>query len=556
VPRAVEPRSNPLRRVANVSAALRHRADSIVVLWGWRRVGVACLAGAASALAFAPFNAFPVLWLTVPVLVWLIDGAESDQGAAWWRRWWPAAVVGFAFGFGFFLAGLWWVGVAFLTDGGPFLWFLPVAVVALPAGLAFFWAVAAGVARLFWREDWSRVFTLAVAFAGAEWLRGHLFTGFPWNAFGYALTPTPLMMQSAALVGVWGLTLAAFIVFAAPVFLVPRRDADREPGRAAFTAAIVIFCAHLVVGLVRLPPVADPLVAGVHLRLVQPSIPQDERWASDRSDDIVERYIALSASGPGGMKGVTHLVWPESAFPFLLTERPEALAAIADLLSSGTSLITGAARGDRTSGRLRVFNSIYVFDDRADVVDTYDKVHLVPFGEYLPFGDLLRRLGLRQLIALPTGFEAGDRLHTLAIPGAPPAGPLVCYEAIFPGAVTEPGDRPAWLVNVTNDAWYGNTPGPYQHLAEARVRAVEEGLPLVRAANSGISAIVDAHGRIVASMAFGRTGVVDGGLPIALAPTPYARFGDAIFCVLLLLALLPVMLNSVYQARVSPAPRD
>lgn len=526
---------------------LRALADWIIVLWGWRRFTLAAAAGAASALAFAPFNIFPILWFTVPVLIWLLDGAEADEGAAWWRRVWPAAVVGFAFGFGFFLAGLWWVGIAFLTDGGPFLWFLPLAVVALPAGLALFWAFGAALARLLWTHGWPRVAVFAAVFAVAEWLRGHLFTGFPWNAFGYALTPAPLMMQSASLVGIWGLTFAAFIIFAAPVLLVPEIEANRESGRAAFTVAAVIFGAHLILGVARLPPTADALVPGVRLRLVQPSIPQDERWVEDSSDDIMRQYAELSSSGAGGMTGVTHLIWPESAFPFLLTERPEALAAIADLLPPGATLITGAARGDRSSGHLRVYNSIYVIDDRAGIVDAYDKVHLVPFGEYLPFGSFLRWLGLRQLIALPSGFDPGERMHTLRVPGAPVVGPLICYEAIFPGAVIEPGERPGWLVNVTNDAWYGDTPGPYQHFLEASVRAVEEGLPLVRAANSGISAVVDPYGRIVASLPLGRTGVLDSGLPAALAPTLYARFGDKIFLALLVVDLAVFGLGRIYQ---------
>jgi apolipoprotein N-acyltransferase len=405
------------------------------------------------------------------------------------------------------------------------------------------------VARLFWIEGWSRVLVFAGVFAAAEWLRGHLFTGFPWNAFGYALTPMPLLMQSASLVGIWGLTLVAFIVFAAPVFLVPAEETDREAGRAAFTVAAILFGAHVVVGVARLPPGADALVPAVHLRLVQPSIPQDERWAAERADEIMDRYVSLSSSGADGMKGVTHLIWPESAFPFLLTENPVALAAIADLLPPGTTLITGAARGDRSTGALRVFNSIYVIDDHAGIVAAYDKVHLVPFGEYLPFGDFLRALGLRQLIALPSGFAAGDRLRTLPVPNAPLAGPLICYEVIFPGAVLEPGKRPGWLVNVTNDAWYGATPGPYQHLLQARVRAVEEGLPLVRAANSGISAIVDPHGRLVASLALDRVGVVDGGLPVALPPTLYARLGDAVFFAFLVVDLLIAALHSIYYAR-------
>jgi apolipoprotein N-acyltransferase len=513
-------------------------ASAIIVLWGWRRFAVAFLAGALSALAFAPFDLFPILWLTVPTFVWLIDGAEAGEGASWWRRLLPAAVVGFSFGFGFFVAGLWWIGAALLVDPG-FAWALPLAVAGLPALLALFWAFGAALARAFWTEGWPRVLVFAAAMALAEWLRGHLLTGFPWNAFGYALTPFPLMMQTAALTGIWGLTLAAFFIFAAPVLLVAGASRDRRAGGIVFAVAAALLLFHLGYGALRLAGGLDPLVPGVALRIVQPSIPQDERWEAESAASIMARYVELSR-GASGMAGVTHLIWPESAFPFLLTEKPSALAAIADLLPKGAMLITGAARAERVVGSGEppmVFNSIYAIDDGGEIRAAYDKVHLVPFGEYLPFGGFLRGLGLRQLIALPGGFSPGQALRTLTVAGAPPFAPLICYEVIFPGAVVAPGTRPGWLLNVTNDAWYGTTPGPHQHFQEARVRAVEEGLPLVRAANSGISAIVDAHGRIVASLALGRIGIVDGGLPASLPPTPYGRFGDLIFLALLVIAI-------------------
>ena len=202
-----------------------------------------------------------------------------------------------------------------------------------------------------------------------------------------------------------------------------------------------------------------------------------------------------------------------------------------------TTLITGAARAERTPGeRPRVFNSVYVIDAGGEISAAYDKVHLVPFGEYLPFGGFVEGLGLRQLVAIPNGFVAGQRLRTLTLPNAPPVGPLICYEIIFPGAVVENGNRPEWLLNVTNDGWFGNTPGPYQHFLQAQVRAVEEGLPLVRAANTGISAIFDGRGRIVASLELGRIGIVDGQLPGNLSPTPYGMGGDLIFLGILLAA--------------------
>jgi apolipoprotein N-acyltransferase len=522
-------------------------ADAIIVLWGWRRFAVAFLAGAASALAFAPFYAFPLLWLTVPVFVWSLDGAEAREGAALLWRLLPAAAVGFGFGFGFFLAGLWWIGVAFLVDAGRFAWLMPLAVIVLPAILAVFWALGAAVARALWVDGWPRVLVLAIAMSGAEWLRGHLFTGFPWNAFGYALTPFPLMMQSAAVIGIWGLTAAAFFIFAAPALLAGADRRTRRSARVVVALAGAVFLCHLGYGALVIREV-DPVIDNVRVRIVQPAIAQDQRWQIAAANETMSRFVELSQSN-GGLDGINLLVWPESSFPFLLTERPSALAAIAELLPQGTALVVGAARAERTPGDVEpppVFNSVYVIDDGGEIRAAYDKVHLVPFGEYLPFGDIFRGLGLRQLIALPGGFAAGQRLRTVDVPGAPPMGPLICYEIIFPGAVIEPANRPGWLLNVTNDGWYGNTPGPYQHFLQARVRAVEEGLPLVRAANTGISAIVDARGRIVESLGFGLVGVVDGNLPQALAETPYGTFGDLVFLGVLLILCGAATVGKIY----------
>jgi apolipoprotein N-acyltransferase len=303
--------------------------------------------------------------------------------------------------------------------------------------------------------------------------------------------------------------------------------------------------AHVGYGVVRLAAASDAVVPGVHLRIVQPALAEADKWRKEKGDEILKRYLEMSdgATSPerSGIGSVTHLIWPESAFPFLLTERPDALAAIAALLPPGTTLITGAARRELAGAAdpaAQVFNSVYVIDDKGEVRGAYDKVNLVPFGEYLPLRSFFEALRIRQMIALPGGFAAGTDRRTLDVPGAPPAGPLICYEVIFPAGVIAPGARPGWLVNLTNDTWFGDTPGPRQHLLQAQVRSVEEGLPLVRAANSGISAIVDAYGRVRASLALGQTGILDGELPVGLGPTLYASYGDRIPAGLLVLALL------------------
>jgi apolipoprotein N-acyltransferase len=263
----------------------------------------------------------------------------------------------------------------------------------------------------------------------------------------------------------------------------------------------------------------------------------------ENADAIFRRFLDLSAARtaerPDGLAGTTYLVWPETAVPYLLSKRPDALAAIGDLLPPGSFLLAGAVRsqapvveGDET----RYYNSVYALGDDGAILAAYDKVHLVPFGEYLPFQHFLESIGLRQLTELRGGYSAGARRRTLVVGPAPPFGPLICYEIIFPGAAVAADSRPGWLLNLTNDTWFGDTPGPRQHFAQARLRAVEEGLPLVRAANSGISAVVDPYGRIDRYAGVNDVEVIDGDLPAALPPTPYARLGDLVFALLLILA--------------------
>ena len=419
-------------------------AGSIARLKGWRRAAAAIAAGGVSALALAPFNLFPLLWVTIPVFVWLIDGAAEADGRSRGRTFLAGAAAGWCFGFGYFLGGLWWIGAAFLVDGDQFAWLMPIAVVILPAGLALFWGLGAGVAALFWCPGWPRILVFASAFAAVEWLRGHVLTGFPWNAFGYTSRPAPVMMQSAAVVGLWGLTLAAFIIFAAPAALWPAAPPARR-GASAFAAfAAALFAAHLGFGAIRLAGAEDP-AGGPTVRIVQPALDQSEKWQAENEDEIVARYLELSrtVSGAGpDLDDPTVLIWPESAFPFLLTDRPDVLSAIADLLPEGTTLVTGAVRADEPAGdSIEAFNSVLVIDDRGTITAAYDKVHLVPFGEYLPFRPLFDLFGIRQLVAIPGRLLGGRRP---ADPDAP-RRPSLCAAHLLRDHLPRgsPGDRPS-----------------------------------------------------------------------------------------------------------------
>lgn len=673
-----------MKRVTSIQSgslnSMHQFARGIMNLTGWRRPLVALVAGALSVLAMAPFHLWPVIFVTFPILVWLIDGADaagqpSDAGPAALGavadkpprhqslptgatpiRANPvraivirAALMGWWFGFGYFAAGLFWIGEAFLVEADKFAVLLPFAVTLMPAGLALFWAVACGLAALAWRPaisypaSWTRLLALALSLSFFEWLRGHIFTGFPWNLPGYALTyPLPLM-QSAGVIGVYGLTLVAFVIFTFPLVLWNDRQAAsatlhaRQAGRqstgapsagfagtAALAAiAVVPLLVMFTYGRIKLSaPLPDP-GSKATLRIVQPSIPQTEKWQPQFQLRNFEEHLALSRrNARGEIDNLAHIdlvVWPEAAMPFLPLRYPEVLAKIGDLLPDGTHLLTGALRaedprptqiappvspqsvpGDARlppSARLRksamvprdvrpsrdapsppqatpapnpapegkpapaarpgarsapatrrkVFNSLLVLDHRGQLAATYDKTHLVPFGEYLPYQEVLEAIGLEQLSRMRGGFDEGaEPRPSLRIPGLPLIGPLICYEAIFPGVGRKAMERPEVLINVTNDGWFGNTTGPRQHLQQARVRAVEEGLPLIRSANNGVSAVIDPMGRILRKLELNDVGIIDTKIPAALSPPIYSRWGDSLFGLMWLFGIA-ILMRSLYR---------
>lgn len=495
----------------NVLARL---GEAMARLVGWRRLGCAFALGAFSATAFAPIGFFPALLLGLAGLALLLDGAASAP-----HRWRAAALTGWAFAFGQFVTGLHWIVYPFMVDPTEHLWQLPLALILLPAGLGLFGALGVLPALLAPRAGLARLLLLAVGYSVAEWLRGHVLTGFPWNLPAYGWSASPAVMQAAALFGAYGLSFLT-ILFGVSLAALTRRHLLPP------LAMLLLFMSFWGFGALRMAQPAA-MVPGVSMRLVQPDVPQKEMHGRFINRNW-QRLLHLSGR-PGHP---THIIWPESAAAFPLARVPVALEQIGRLTAGGTVLLTGAVRLDDQG---RGFNSLYLFGPNGMQLGVYDKSHLVPFGEYVPLAPLLRMLGITKLTEGELGFTPGDGLHRYAVPGAPPVTPLICYEAIFPGAVTSREGRPGWLVNITDDSWFGPWAGPAQHLLTARMRAIEEGLPMARAANTGISAMIDAKGRIVGKLGLNQLGVVDTPLPAALAPTPYARFGDSIFLVLLIL---------------------
>ena len=484
-------------------------AGKVMLLSGTRRALTAFLAGLVGVLALPPFGFLAALFVSFTLLVWLLDGASAAPEAGFLRRLAPAFRIGWIFGFGYFVGGLWWLGNALLVEADAFAWALPLAVFGLPAFLAIYYGFAVALARLLWSDGMGRIAALAFAFGAGEWLRGTLFTGFPWNAVGYGAMPVPLLMQSSGLVGIAGINALAVFVFAAPALLGTRRG--RGPG---LTLAVLLLAAHVGYGYYALNVAPAPQDTATVVRLVQPVIDQAMKLDDSARADIFERHLALSAAAPeDGGRRPDVIVWPETSIPFILTDNPDALVRIAEVLEDDQVLIAGAVRTESAgSGKApRYYNSIYAIDGKGQIIGAADKVHLVPFGEYMPYADIFEGLGV-DAVAMPGGFSAARAPQLLTAAGKG-FYPLVCYEAIFPAEIASLVGDAAALLNVTNDAWFGNTPGPYQHFLQARLRAVERGTPLIRAANNGISAVVDVRGRVVAGLAYNVPGFVDATLP-------------------------------------------
>lgn len=486
-------------------------AGKVILLWGWRRALTAFLAGMLAALSQPPFDFFAVCFLSFPVLVWLLDGASGFRDETLLRRMARPFFIGWCFGFGYFVAGLWWTGKALLVEADLFAWALPLAVLGLPALLAVFYGFATALARLFWSDGLSRIVALAFAFGLAEWLRSFVLTGFPWNPIGHALMPTPLLMQSVSVIGMTGMNALAVLIFATPALLASRRGR-----RAGFTLAAILACLHVGYGAWRLSGANEASATLVNVRIVQPSIDQSEKWDADIRDRIFATYLDMSARAPAeGDQQPDLIVWPETSVPFILAERPDALVALGELLQPGQTLLAGAVRLESAAAGQteRYYNAVVAINDAGETYDAVDKIHLVPFGEYLPFANVLSHLGMSRLVQSVSDFSSGGPRHAIETATGVRVLPFVCYEIIFPGIASTAQDQSDLILNVTNDAWFGDTPGPYQHFRQAQVRAVEAGLPMVRAANNGISGVVDAYGRIISAFAVNAVGVLDVAVP-------------------------------------------
>ena len=495
------------------------------------RIALALLAGAAAALAHPPFGIIVGL-VGYPLLMLLSERSGKTRGAFW---------MGWLAGFAYFFIGCWWVAEAFMVDPAQ-AWMAPFAASLLPAGLGLFWGAATALYRRLAPTGLLRVVVFAALFALFEWLRGHVLTGFPWNPAGATWGAGSAGSQFASVAGVYGLgvvTVAAACAFG-PLF----GPGLRKARIGAALAGLLVFAALIGFGAFRLAE-ARVVNTDVLIRIVQADISQAAKWTPQAYQSIVDRYVSLTASPPlagAGGRRADVVVWPEGALPSsansVFGEGSLDAVAIAGALSPGQTLLIGLPRGEAAASPGqpdRYYNSLFALHDEGDaglrITALYDKYRLVPFGEYMPLGDLMGAIGIRKLVHMAEDFSSGPRPSPITLPNAPPVQPLICYESLFPGFTPAAGDRPRWIVNVSNDAWFGQTSGPLQHLNLASYRAIETGLPVVRATPTGVSAMIDPWGRVIGEQRLnsGQSGVIDAFLPEPAAVTFYGKTGDLLF---------------------------
>jgi len=478
--------------------------------------------GSLSAFGFAPTSAIWLLFIVFPLFIYILNEAKTKKGFF---------ATGFVFGFMQGAVSLFWVTNALLLDAQN-LWFL---IPAVPVGFGLFFGLFWGLSTLFCYfapKGFYRILALATSLCFFEWVRSWFLTGFPWNLLGSVWVAFLPILQSASVWGVYGLSFFSVLWFSAPSLIVPQRK--------FFYALLFSFVLAAGLGFFRLETDKGATVWGIQLRLVQPAIPQTLKWSKEAAEENFEKHIRLSRKE--GREKVTHVIWSEAASPFLLDVDEQARAMTIRAVPQGGTLITGSLRRATPEAPDQLANSALVINDVGEIKTYYDKSHLVPFGEYVPLRGFLP---FDKVVPIASDLKAGKSVETRPIPNAPKAGLLVCYEVIFPAQVVNPQYRPLWLINLTNDGWYGMSAGPYQHLAAAQLRAVEEGLPLVRVAGSGISAVISPFGQIKASIPLGQEGVLDAPLPRALEPTLYGRLHNTI--VFALLGLCGIFLFFVWK---------
>lgn len=472
----------------------------------YQSVGILLLLGGLSGFAFAPFYLFPVLAISYPILLILLFTQKNI---------WGAIFFGWCFAFAQMFTGISWIAAAFEVDDRYWVGVGYLSVAGLSMLLALYSGLALGALHWLFRSrnpkynSLSIMISFAVLWSLAEWARGHFFTGFPWNLTGYIWGFSDVMLQTTSLWGIYSLGLITLFLAAIPFGMIQSRDNKKAVYGGAFVALIIISSMGLY-GTVQL---SQPTTfhEDVKLKIVQANINQEDKWDPDKKTDNFIKYLDMSRSRPE--EGITHVIWPETAVIYFLDTEPSRRYLIAEMLNDNAVVMTGFPRVLRRP-EFQAWNSFGLVDAEGGISNIYDKYHLVPFGEYMPdiLSNSLSFLGLGMLVE-GFSYSRGDAIKTQHYKSTPPFGVLICYEIIFPDAVVDQNDRPDWLLNITNDAWFGTFNGPYQHLLQTRVRAIEEGLPIIRSAGTGMSAVIDPYGRIIKKLSLNEQGVIVSGLP-------------------------------------------
>jgi len=498
------------------------------------------VAGALSALAFAPFYIMPMYMIALPLLL-LTSILEKTPKSAF--------KYGYAFGFGHFFVGLYWIGNSFAVEPDLPNWGGPIMVGFICIYLAVFPALVSYGVKYFHKSHQTKthllnmVITFTVLWNVSEWLRGVLFSGFPWNLSGYLWGFSDAMLQTTAVWGTYGLGIFTVLFCFFPLLMLNEKWRYFSP-----CAAILILGSFYYYGENRLPENIE-FVDDVNLRVVQANIQQDDKWPYKNWSKNLIQHMDMSEDELNKSVGKDIVIWPETAVIYSLSEEPMRRDLISNVIGPGELVLTGFPRRQRDPDKTRIYNSLIAIDKNGDVDAIYDKSHLVPFGEYIPnfIQAILIPLGLDKIFTGGQGFSHGEGVKTLDLSGMPPVGVLICYEVIFPGQITDPNNRPDWLLNITNDAWYGESTGPRQHLLQTRVRALEEGLPLVRSASTGISAVIDPYGRIIESIDLNKRGVINSQLPRKLtSDTLYSYYKEWIFACI---SVMLIIANIVFVRR-------
>lgn len=474
----------------------------------------ALLLGALSVLALPPFYQFYILLLTFPILLFLLENSKNGKQAFW---------IGYAFGFTFFAFGFSWIGNALLIDATTFGWLYPFVLLGSGSFFSFFIAIPAYLASKF-ESRYSKIFAFASLWTIFEWIRSFLLTGFPWNLLGSVLAFDNNLVQFADTIGTYGLSMLTIIFCSSPFTLI--NNYNKETFRKLKYIVIIIPSFLYLYGYHKTNNETFSEKSDIKIRIVQPSIQQQLKWEEDSLENNFKTYIEMSQAE--GMNDIDFTIWGETASPFPLNLDKEHLAEVTKAIPEKGHLITGSIRYgyDHNINQFRPANSLFVIDKSGKILDIYNKSHLVPFGEYIPLQKYLPDW-ITPVTQVVGNFIQGNGNRAIKVPEKPSFGPLICYEIIFPHQIINKEDRPEWIINITNDGWYGDSAGPHQHLVITRMRAIEEGITIVRTANSGISAVISKNGDILDSLSLNQKGYIDSYLPKNIQKTTlYSKFGN------------------------------